>query len=304
MAERLSIEAGLVRRLVETQFPHWADQPVRPVERNGWDNATFRLGTDKKARLPTAASYVSQVEKEWRFLPELARHLPLPIPAPLALGHPGEGYPYPWSVHGWIEGEATVFEHLADPVGFAADLAHFLLALQRAPADGPLAGADNFHRGGALRVYDAETRRCLERLRGEIDVATAGKVWEAALATQWRRSPVWVHGDVAVGNLLLRVGRLGAVIDFGSSAVGDPACDLVIAWTFLRGEGRTAFKARLAAEAGLGEDVWARARGWALWKALLICCGHGSALPTEFPAREVIAALLGEHAGIAAGTQS
>jgi aminoglycoside phosphotransferase (APT) family kinase protein len=296
MAGRLTIEAELVRRLVDSQFPDWADQPVRPVERNGWDNTTFRLGEDKKVRLPTAASYVPQVEKEWRFLPVLASHLPLPIPAPLALGRPAEGYPYPWPVYLWIEGEPAVFEHLADPAGFAADLAQFLLALQRAPAEGPPAGADNFYRGGALSVYDAETRRCLDQLRGEIDAGAAGRVWEGALATRWQRPRVWVHGDIAVGNLLIRNGKLSAVIDFGSSAVGDPACDLVIAWTFLRGESRAAFKAKLAAEAGFDEAIWARARGWALWKALLICCGHGSTLPSERSAWEVIAAVLDEHA--------
>ena len=297
MAGRLTIETGLVRRLVDSQFPDWAGQPVRPVERDGWDNSTFRLGEDKKVRLPTAASYVPQVEKEWRFLPKLAPYLPLPIPAPLALGRPAQGYPYPWSVYRWIEGEPAVFEHLADPVEFAVDLAEFLLALQRAPAEEPLAGADNFHRGGVLSFYDAETRRCLDQLRDEIDAEAAGRVWQAALATRWQRPPVWVHGDIAVGNLLLREGRLSAVIDFGSSAVGDPACDLVIAWTFLRGESRAAFRAKLAVEAGFDESIWARARGWALWKALLICCGHGSTLPTERPAREVIAAVLHEHGG-------
>ncbi|MBP0582239.1 aminoglycoside phosphotransferase family protein [Labrys sp. LIt4] len=296
MAARLTIETELVRRLVDRQFPDWADQPVRPVERNGWDNSTFRLGTDKKVRLPTAAPYVPQVEKEWRFLPRLAPHLPLPIPAPLALGRPAEGYPYPWSVYRWIEGEPTVFEQLADPIGFAVDLAQFLLALQRAPPEGPPAGVDNFHRGGALSFYDAETRRCLDQLAGEIDAAAAGRVWEAALAARWQRPPVWVHGDIAVGNLLLHEGRLSAVIDFGSSAIGDPACDLVIAWTFLRGESRAAFQAKLAEQAGFDHGIWARARGWALWKALLICCGHGSTLPTERPAREVIATVLQEHA--------
>ncbi|WP_448950840.1 aminoglycoside phosphotransferase family protein [Labrys neptuniae] len=296
MAERLVIDAARVRGLVDSQFPQWAGEAVRPVERNGWDNSTFRLGANKKVRLPTAASYVPQVEKEWRCLPALAPHLPLPIPAPLVLGRPDETYPYPWSVYEWIEGEPASFEALADPLAFATDLADFLLALQRAPAaDGPLAGADNFHRGGDLAVYDGETRQCLEELSGTIDAAAAGAVWEAALATRWPRPPVWVHGDIASGNLLLREGRLGAVIDFGSSAVGDPACDLVIAWTFLRDESRAAFKARLAAEAGLDGGIWARARGWALWKALLVLCGRGSTLSTERPARAVVADVIEEH---------
>lgn len=302
MAERLTIEAGLVRRLIDGQFPQWADQPVRPVERNGWDNSTFRLGGDKKVRLPTAASYVPQVEKEWRFLPALAPHLPLPIPAPLALGQPAEGYPFAWSVYRWIDGEPVAFDQLADPVAFAVDLARFLAALHRVPAaDGPPAGPDNFFRGGSLAVYDAETQCCLEALGGEIDTAAAFQVWQAALAIPRRRPAVWVHGDVAVGNLLLTDGRLSAVIDFGSCAVGDPACDLVIAWTFLRGDSRTAFKAELEAKAELDGAIWARARGWALWKALLVACGNGGVLPTERPPLEVIATVLAEQARAAAG---
>lgn len=48
-------------------------------------------------------------------------------------------------------------------------------------------------------------------------------------------------------------------------AVGDPACDLAIAWTLLNDKSREIFKSHLS----LDEDTWARARGWALWKALI-----------------------------------
>ena len=77
--------------------------------------------------------------------------------------------------------------------------------------------------------------------------------------------PMWVHGDVTASNLLVVGGRLSAVIDFGCSAVGDPACDTVMAWTFFHGESRHAFREQL----GLDEGTWARGRGWALWKALI-----------------------------------
>jgi aminoglycoside phosphotransferase (APT) family kinase protein len=224
------IDADLVRRLVAAQFPRWADLSVRPVEAGGWDNRTFHLGPRMTARLPSAAQYALQVEKEHRWLPKLAPLLPLPIPIPLAKGAPADGYPWPWSVYRWLEGETAGVGRIADLRRFATDLAEFLNALGRIdPAGGPPPGRHNFLRGGPLAVYDAETRRAIAALEGRIDTDAAGAVWEAALGAEWDGSPVWFHGDVASGNLLVEDGRLSAVIDFGTSGVGDPACDLAIA---------------------------------------------------------------------------
>lgn len=144
-------------------------------------------------------------------------------------------------------------------------------------ADGPPPGAHNFHRGGDLSVYDVETRNAIAALEGEIDTAGAVSTWEAAISSTWQRTPVWVHGDVAPGNLLVRAGRLGAVIDFGGLCVGDPACDLVIAWTFFEGDSREAFRAALPFD----DATWARARGWALWKALIVLSGMSSTNAVE-----------------------
>jgi aminoglycoside phosphotransferase (APT) family kinase protein len=289
---KFEIDAGLARELVARQFPQWADLPIRPVEWDGWDNRTFRLGEEMSVRLPSAPSYVAQVEKEHRWLPELAPLLPLPIPVPLAMGSPAEIYPWPWSVYKWIEGQTAAADRINDIRGFAVDIAEFLRALQRINAvDGPPAGKHNFFRGGPLSTYDAETRETVELLRGEIDTAAAIATWEAALAAEWRGSPVWVHGDIAVGNLLVKDGRLSAVIDFGTSAVGDPACDLVLAWTFLAGESREAFRATLRAD----DATWARARGWALWKGLLIIAHDIRTNPAEAPARRVVGDVLAEH---------
>lgn len=150
---------------------------------------------------------------------------------------------------------------------FAASVAGFLLALQRCDATGgPLAGPHSWYRGASPAHYDEETRDCLSALEGRVDTARARAVWEAALRAPWRGAPVWFHGDVAVGNLLVRSGELTAVIDFGTSGVGDPACDLVIAWGFFSGAGRAAFREAV----GQDDATWARARGWALWKSLLV----------------------------------
>lgn len=282
--------ADLVRRLVDGQFPQWATLPLARVPDDGWDNSTFRLGETMKVRLPTAARYAGQVEKEHRWLPRLAPRLPLPLPRPLAVGAPGEGYPFPWSIQSWLPGTPAASAPIADPRRFGTDLAGFLRALQAIDArEGPPAGPHSFFRGGQLAVYDAETRRCLQALEGRIDATAATEVWEAALAAPWQGPSVWVHGDVAPGNLLVEDGRLSAVIDFGSCAVGDPACDLVVAWTLLSGEGREAFRAGLAAD----EGTWARARGWALWKALLVLTEGAAASHDQ--ARRVVAAVLSER---------
>jgi len=117
-----------------------------------------------------------------------------------------------------------------------------------------------------VSVWDGEARQALKALDGEIDTVLAAPVWEEALAAEWDGKPVWVHGDVADGNLLTEHGRLSAVIDFGCCAVGDPACDTVIAWTYFSGESREVFKQRLPVD----RATWARGRGWALWKAMIV----------------------------------
>ncbi|MGE5603408.1 MAG: aminoglycoside phosphotransferase family protein [Nitrososphaerales archaeon] len=290
---RSDINVSLVRQLIAEQFPQWADLPIVPVEPDGWDNRTFRLGQDLSVRLPSAAGYAAQVEKEHRWLPRLAPHLPLPIPVPLAMGLPAPHYPWPWSVYRWLDGETATLERIRDERRFAADLAQFLVALQQIdPAGGPPPGAHNFFRGAPPAVYDGETRQAIATLDGEIDARTATAVWETALSTTWQGSPVWVHGDVAAGNLLADGGQLSAVIDFGSSAVGDPACDLTIAWTLLSHEGREAFRSALPLDSG----AWARARGWAVWKALITFVKHRGTNPVEAAkARHVIIEVVSDH---------
>ncbi|MFD9124619.1 aminoglycoside phosphotransferase family protein [Kitasatospora sp. NPDC059571] len=294
---RAGIDAELVRRLLRAQFPQWSGLPVTPVEVDGWDNRTYRLGPEMTVRLPTAAGYVPAVAKECRWLPRLAPGLPVAVPAVLAVGEPGEGYPFPWSVRGWLPGESAERGRIDDLPEFAVSVAGFVRALQRCDAaGGPSAGPHSFHRGAPPAHYDEETRRCLAALDGLIDMDRATAVWDAALAAQWRGAPVWFHGDVAAGNLLVADGRLAAVIDFGTSGVGDPACDLVIAWTMFSGRSREAFRHAVAQDDG----TWARARGWALWKALLVAVDHLGTDPARVAADlEVVAELLDEHAHMA-----
>ena len=258
---------SLVKRLIASQFPDWAGLPIRPVERQGNDNWTFRLGEHMSVRLPSADRYVSQVRKEHEWLPRLAAQLPLQIPVPLALGEPGEGYPWSWSIYRWLDGDIASTESVADLPEFATSLGWFLVNLQRAdPKGGPLAGQHSFFRGAPLDVYDLETRQAIEMLGDRIDGDRANQVWNAALAADTDAEPVWFHGDVATTNLLTSNGRSSGVIDFGCSGVGDPACDLAIAWTFFAAESRKAFRATVPQDV----NAWARGRGWAIWKAVIV----------------------------------
>jgi aminoglycoside phosphotransferase (APT) family kinase protein len=288
-----AITTELASRLVAGQFPRWADLPIRPVDSDGNDNTTFRLGGGMSVRLPTADRYAPQVDKEHRWLPILAAQLPLPIPEPLAKGAPAYGFPRPWSVYRWIAGEPATIERIVDLSRFATDLADFLAALYRIdPAGGPAPGKHNFFRGGLLSTYDLETRDAIATLDNEIDTHAATEVWEASLASKWNGLPVWIHGDVGASNLLVADGRLSAVIDFGCSGVGDPACDLTIAWTFFFGDSRETFRGRLLMDDG----TWTRGRGWALWKALITLVG---ALKTDQQeaerVRRVILDVVAEH---------
>jgi aminoglycoside phosphotransferase (APT) family kinase protein len=291
--DEVIIDSALVTRLVATQFSQWKQLPIKPVEFGGWDNRTFYLGDRMTVRLPSAKGYAAQVEKEHRWLPKLAPFLPLPIPVPLAMGLPSDGYPWHWSVYRWLDGEVATIERISDLRQFAITLAQFLVALQRIDATGgPSAGPHNFFRGGPLTVYDEETRQAIATLEGKIDSDAAIALWEAALATTWSGPPVWVHGDVSADNLLVQRGRLCAVIDFGSSGVGDPACDLSIAWTLFRGESRQAFWAALPVD----NATWARARGWTLWKALIVMAGALSSDPLQVrKSQRVIDEVLADH---------
>lgn len=283
----MEIDADLVRALVEDQFPQWSGLAVRPVPVQGNDNRTFRLGEDLAVRLPSGEGYVAGIAKEDEALPHLAAHLGIPVPVPVATGVPGCGFPWPWSVRRWLDGRSPDDDPGLDRVALARDVGGFLRQLMDAPSDtGPAAGAHSFHRGCHPSVYAAEVEEALSVLAGRVDADRCRALWQDAVASRWSRAPVWLHGDVAVGNLLVRDGRLSAVIDFGTCGVGDPACDLVLAWTFLRGEDERRAFAEVVA---LDRDTWRRARGWALWKALVTVAD-----PEPRPALEVQRAALME----------
>jgi len=265
--DEVDVDVSLVDRLLAAQFPQWADLPIEPVHSAGTDNAIYRLGDDMAVRLPRIQDATGQVDKEHQWLPRLAPLLPLAIPVPLAKGTPGEGYPWQWSVYQWLEGENATIECIVDPGQAARDLAHFITSLQQIdPTHGPPPGSHNSFRGEPLALRDSETRAAIATLHSTLDADAATAAWEAALqAPAWDGPPVWIHGDLQSGNLLVERGRLSAVIDFGCLGVGDPACDLQVAWNLLSSQTRDVFRAALPVD----DAMWARGRGWALSVGLI-----------------------------------
>jgi len=265
--DEIETNEALVRRLLAAQFPQWARLPVAGVSSTGADHAIYRLGDRMAVRLPRIHWATAQGEKESRWLPVMAPRLPLTVPAPLARGEPGEGYPWRWSVVPWLAGEPAAPDRLDDPRLAAIDLARFIQALRRIdPTGGPPPGAHNFGRGEPLPGRDTRTRLAIAALHGTLDTDAVTGAWESALrAPAWPGPPVWVHGDLQAGNLLAVGGRLSAVIDWGGLAVGDPACDLMVAWNLFEAGERLVFRATLGAD----DATWARGRGWALSVALI-----------------------------------
>lgn len=265
--DEVDITLSLVRHLIRTQFPQWVELPIQIVKSAGTDHALYRLGNDKVVRLPRTEGVIEQVNKEQVWLPKLAPHLPLAIPTPCAEGVASEGYPFRWSIYQWLEGENATIERLANPIQAATDLAQFINALQAIDTtDAPNPESHNFFRGVPLAMRDAQTRTAIAKLDGILDTNAAIAAWEVALqAPVWDDAPVWIHGDLQSGNLLAQQGQLSAVIDFGGLAVGDPACDLQVAWNLFSSETRKIFREVLQVD----DATWARGRGWALSVGLI-----------------------------------
>ena len=260
------ITIDLAINLIKKQFPNYFTLPIMPVDKQGHDNRTFRLGDKMLIRMPSAVGYASKVKIEQEWLPKLAPFISLGIPTPLHRGKPSADYPYHWSIYKWIDGVSLDFiapKHL-DLEKIAQDLAYFIKELfEIDTVNAPEAGKHNFYRGCHPRIYDQATRNYIEKLKSIIDSKKALEIWEVALNSRWDKKPVWIHGDLSIANILLKSNKIKAIIDFGGMAIGDPACDLVLYWNFFNGKSQDIFRS----EINLNQNTWDRAKGWALWKA-------------------------------------
>ncbi|MFI8215858.1 aminoglycoside phosphotransferase family protein [Streptomyces sp. NPDC085932] len=290
---RPRIDEVLVRHLADTQFPQWAELVLEPVEPTGSDHVIYRLGEQPAARLPCHAGAIGQARKEYEWLPRLAPHLPLAVPVPMAVGEPDFGYPWPWAVSRWLKGEVATVDALGDSYEAAIELAGFLVALQRFTRENTPAGNTGGRLAGRpLSDRDRATRIAIAEVNGAFDATAMTDLWDEALsAPGWDRSPVWFHGDFHTGNLLTSDGRLSAVIDFGELGTGDPARDLMIAFTLMSPTSRAAFRDAL----GVDDATWLRGRGWALATGLKAYTTYAAVDPrvAAQTSRQITQALIG-----------
>jgi aminoglycoside phosphotransferase (APT) family kinase protein len=272
--DEIATDEALVRRLLAAQFPDWKDLPIEALLAAGTDNAIYRLGDALSVRLPRRLSWADRsLDTEFEWLPKLAPMLPFRVPTPVARGRPGEGYPNEWAVFDWLKGEDATSTPL-DLQRAAGDLAELLAALRRIdPAGGPPAKG----RGGPLWPRDKPTRAGIAALSDTIDTDAVTAAWEAALAApNWDGPLVWIHGDLDARNLLVQDQRITGVVDWGALCVGDPACDVKVAWAVLDAETRPVFRTLL----GIDDATWMRGRGWALSQALIALPYYLDTYPT------------------------
>ncbi len=247
--DEVAIDEHLVRRLLAAQFPELTGMAVCPVRPSGTVNAIFRIGAELCARLPRARRWLGSVEHEWQWLPRLSGSVTLQIPAPVALGQPTAEYPFSWAIYRWLDGRPWE-PGLADERQAAADLAQFVTELRQiTPNSTPRPG----HQLRRLRLPSTGLAPC--------------PPWQAALrAPAWDGQAVWIHSDLLPPSLLVSAGRISAIIDFGGAGLGDPAADVIPAWSVFGPAGREAFRSAL----GVDDGTWLRARGIALHQAVAL----------------------------------
>ena len=285
------VEVGdaTVRALLMEQFPEWADEPLRRVPDSGTDNAIYRLGEDMGIRRPRIQWAEAQIEKECRWLPELALGLPVSVPVPLAKGHPSHVYPFPWLVYPWLEGVSLDRAVIEDWGVLAREVGEFIIALGRRPTDD---GPPPIRRGNPMVQYDPEVQWALRQLDDSVDVERAKAVWENAVDVgEWSEDPVWVHGDLLPGNILVSKGHVSGIIDWSGAGVGDPACEAMLAWSLPSGA-RSVFRQTI----GFDDATWVRARGWVVQQTAPYIPYYAKSLPlaVEQARRRLEAALLSD----------
>lgn len=252
---KLSLE--VVKQLLNEQFPEWSHQTIHPLSHQGTDNVMLKLGENKILRFPRTQRSEESLKKEFLWLPKLDSSLPIQIPHILGVGRPNEQYPYQWAIVNFLEGRSPSDSNPLNLTLAAKDLGNFIKELQKVDTiNAPLCS-----RKPPSMSCDKETRESMLALSDVFDIKVIDKLWDLALeVSSWKMDPVWLHGDIHAGNLLVQGRKLTGVIDFGMSGVGDPACDLIVAWMLFDQDAREIFHSAVNPD----EAMWDRARGCAL----------------------------------------
>lgn len=273
-----------IRQIIHEQFPEYDNLEIKRIKESGHDHHSYHLGDYLSLRFPSANEYASQVIKEFSYCIKLQNNLSLPITSPIKLGIPSQHFPFHFSINKWLDGDTVTLTNILDKEQFAYDLANFLNNLHKCDIkNGPLPSKQNFYRGGSLSVYHDETIQAIKNCV-DFNQKQCLEIWMKGLKSSYTQKSVWVHGDLEIGNILVKSGKLVAVIDFGNMAIGDPACDYVMAWTYFDHSCRNIFFDAL----NLDESTKDRARAWALWKALISLNDSNQSDSTNITLQEIL----------------
>ncbi len=304
--DELRIDLPLVRALVDRAHPEFAALPLRRLESSGSSNALFRLGDDLLVRLPRQPGGSAAIDKEAIWLPVIAPSLPVAVPEIVAVGEPGFGYAERWSLVRWLDGSVPSVPEAGVPSEpprrqLARDLAEVVTAMREidVPPDARADPALHWYRGDALATRDEPTRNAVAACRAlgglTLDLDEALRVWQDAMRMPDARvglSPRWYHGDLFAENLLVRDGRLTAILDFGGLGIGDPTIDLIVAWEVLDDAARDVFREAISVD----ESSWLRARAWALSIAMIAFPYYWRTMPNRCASKLAVAKMVLEDA--------
>ena len=266
--DEVFVDAELVRTLLRAQCPGWSDLPLRECG-SGTDNTMYRLGENLLVRLPKTPGAARSVVKEQTWLPLIARHLDCAVPEPLHAGTATLAYPQAWSIYRWIDGVEAGPASVTDWSTFGTDLARSVRQLHE--IDVPdLSGVDDltWYRGGTLQDCADAMPPAFERCNGLVDqnvgIPALEHLWRDALSLPEPSAPaVWLHGDLKPSNLLVRDGRLQAMIDFGCLSVGYPDAEHATVWDL-----PSAARESYWHDSEITEPTWLQARAWAILVAV------------------------------------
>lgn len=261
-ASEIEIDASLVHALLAAQHPDLAHLPLHPVDA-GWDNAMFRLGDQLCIRLPRRKIAATLIEHEQTWLPQLPT-LPISIPIPCRLGHPGQGYPWKWSILPWLAGVTAAQQEPKHDQ--AQRFAAFLRSLHvPAPPNAP----SNPFRGVPLHQRAISVEERMQRLEQKTNLITPVMKhrWNQALDAPVDVEATWIHGDLHPCNVLVEKGIITGIIDWGDITAGDCATDLAAIWMLFSDP---QVRQQIRVEYNASESTLQRARGWAVFFGVVL----------------------------------
>ena len=266
-ADQLAVSSGMVRELVDAQFPGWRPLAITKAGAAGTVHAIFRIGGRLAARFPLrpndAMVVRRRLEAEADAARELAEATRFATPLPVAIGRPGAGYPLPWAVQTWLPGVTAAVEDPGGSVVFAHDMAEFISGVRAISAGGRTFSGQG--RGGDLRSHDGWMQTCFERSGQLLDVPPLARMWQAMrVLPRGAGGDVMSHGDLIPGNVLVSGGRLAGILDAGGLGPADPALDLVAAWHLLQDGPRQV----LCDDLRCDDLEWERGKAWAFEQAM------------------------------------